>query len=64
MRQYEIRKKYIDMVSRYKETKGQIDKIQKKYKFMAWFSSHRDNLTDAEKEYLQESICYVPIDYY
>ena len=54
-----IRKKYIDMVKRYENTKDLAQKIQKKYMFIDWIINAKFSLTDAELEYLQESICYV-----
>lgn len=54
-----IRKKYIDMVKRYENTKDLAQKIQKKYMFIDWIINAKFSLTDAELEYLQQSICYV-----
>lgn len=54
-----IRQKYIDMVKRYENTKELAQKIQKKYKFIEWIINAKFSLTDAELEYLQQSICYV-----
>ncbi len=54
-----IRQKYIDMVKRYEKTKDLAKKIQMKYEFMDWIINARFSLTDAELEYLQQSICYV-----
>lgn len=54
-----IRKKYIDMVKRYENTKDLAQKIQKKYMFIDWIINAKSSLTDAELEYLQQSICYV-----
>lgn len=54
-----IRQKYIDMVKRYENTKDLAQKIQKKYKFVDWIINAKFSLTDAELEYLQQSICYV-----
>lgn len=54
-----IRQKYIDMVKRYEKTKDLAKKIQMNYEFMDWIINARFSLTDAELEYLQQSICYV-----
>jgi hypothetical protein len=54
-----IRQRYIDMVKRYENTKDLAKKIQKKYKFIDWIINAKFSLTDAELEYLQQSICYV-----
>ena len=54
-----IRQEYIDMVKRYESIKDLAKKIQMKYKFMDWIINARFSLTDAELEYLQQSICYV-----
>ena len=54
-----IRQKYIDMVKRYENTKDLAHKIQKKYMFIDWITNVKFSLTDAELEYLQQSICYV-----
>ncbi len=47
------------MVKRYENTKDLAKKIQMKYKFMDWIINAKFSLTDAELEYLQQSICYV-----
>lgn len=62
MEEYLIRQKYIDMVERYQSMSNKMTKIQSKYKFVSWFKTHHYLLTDAEREYLQESITYVEID--
>ena len=54
-----ISQKYIDMVKRYDKTKDFAEKIQKKHKFVEWIIDNYIKLTDAELEYLQQSICYV-----
>lgn len=59
-----IRPKYIAMVKRYTETKDMAEKIMKKHKFIQWISCNHNNLTDAELEYLQKSICNVEDIYY
>ena len=52
------------MVKRYENTKDLAKKIQKKYKFIDWIINAKFSLTDAELEYLQQSICYVEdVDY-
>lgn len=56
---WEIRSKYIGMVNRYENEKNLAKKIAMKYKFIAWFRDYEYRLTDAEQEYLQQSICYV-----
>lgn len=61
---WRIRQKYIDMVKRYENTKDLAKKIQMKYKFIEWISVNHNQLTEAELEYLQESICYVEDIYY
>ena len=56
---WEIRQKYIDMVSRFEMEKNAAKKIAMKYKFIDWFIGNSSALTDAEQEYLQKSICYI-----
>ena len=59
-----IRQKYIDMIKRYDNAKELAVKVQMKHKFIEWLRCNHNNLTDAELEYLQESICYVEDIYY
>lgn len=61
---WKIRQKYIDMVKRYENARDLAKKIQMKYKFIEWISGNHNQLTEAELEYLQESICYVEDIYY
>lgn len=56
---YVIRPKYIKLVERYVKDNNPLTKIQKKHKFIHWLKIYQSELTDAEKEYLQECICKV-----
>ena len=56
---WEIRPKYISMVNRYDMEKNAAKKIAMKYKFIDWFNGNSHLLSDAEQEYLQQSICYI-----
>lgn len=56
---WEIRPQYFDLVKRYESEKDKAKKIQMKYKFIDWIKWYNSELTDAEKEYLQEYICKV-----
>lgn len=54
-----IDQRYVDMVGRYQKESDLKTKIQMKYRFIHWFSIKREDLTDAESEYLQTCICSV-----
>ena len=56
---WEIRPQYISMVKRYENEKNTIKKIEMKHKFISWISGNHSQLSDAEIEYLQTSICPV-----
>ena len=47
-----IDQRYVDMVGRYQKESDLKTKIQMKYRFIHWFSIKREDLTDAESEYL------------
>lgn len=59
-----IRQKYIDLAKRYTDEKDLAKKIEKKHKFIHWITCNNSTLTDAEIEFLQESICKVEDLYY
>ena len=61
---WRIRPQYISMVMRYKEEKDLAQKIEMKHKYIDWITTHHNELTDAEIEYLQASICVVEDIYY
>lgn len=56
---WKIRPMYINMVKRYEEEKDMAIKIEMKHKFIDWIRENHTELTSAELEYLQASICYV-----
>lgn len=59
MKSWEIRPEYIKMVGRYNNEANGLKKIQMKYKFIEWMKCNHYQMTDAEKEYLTASICFV-----
>ena len=61
---WKIRPQYISMVNRYDEEKNLANKIEMKHKFVDWIKEHHTDLTDAELEYLQASICMVEDIYF
>ena len=64
MEKWKIRPKYKNMVKRYENEKDLARKIEMKHKFIHWITGNYISLTDAEIEYLQESICKVEDLYY
>lgn len=58
-KQWEIDKKYLDMADRYVREKDTALKIQMKYRFVQWMKENSCELTDAERDYLEATICYV-----
>lgn len=56
-----VRKKYKDLVKRYRDETDVLAKIEKKYKFAEWLKLHYTELSDAEIEYLMAGICYVEL---
>jgi len=61
---WKIRPQYISMVKRYEEEKNMATKIEMKHKFIDWIKTNHNELTDAEIEYLQASICFVEDIYF
>ena len=64
-----IAPKYLALVERYKaEPFKSIKRIKMMLDFIWWFRRNKDNLTDDEKEYLQNNItkvnCDIPKYYY
>ena len=58
-----IATKYLALVERYKAQPWKsVKRVKMMLDFMAWFRSHNDNLTDDEKEYLQDNITKVDCD--
>ena len=63
-----INPQYIDLVSRFQAVpkdrirKHQIERLKMILAFMPWYRTHRDELTKAEREYLQSNITRVDED--
>ena len=62
--QWKIRPQYVAMAKRYEAERNTAKRIEMKHKFILWISTHHNQLTDAEIEYLQAEICPVEDIYY
>ena len=62
--EYEIRPQYRNLVKKYENEKDLATKIEMKHKFIHWIKYYNSELTNAEIEYLQASICRVEDFYY
>ncbi len=58
-KQWQIDKKYKDLVNRYKNETNTARKIEMKYKYIEWMKVYSCELTEAEIEFLEKEIAYV-----